>query len=46
MVGVSHVLEHLGMFTILRPGLDDLLFGYPMAIGLLVVGAVKLGPRF
>lgn len=45
IVAASHVAEHLGAFTVWRPGADDILVGYPTAIGLLIAGAVKLGPR-
>jgi hypothetical protein len=45
VVAVSHVAEHLGAFTVWRPGVDDFIIGYPTAIGLLVLGAIKLGPK-
>ena len=45
VVAVSHVAEHLGAFTVWRPGVDDFIIGYPTAIALLVLGAIKLGPK-
>ena len=46
LVGVSHLAEHLGAFTLYRSGVDDLVAGYPLAGLLIVAGAIKLPPRF
>ena len=45
VVGIAHVVEHLGVFTIFSPGVDDLVAGFPMALALVIAGAIKLGPR-
>ena len=45
VVGIGHVVEHLGVFTIFSPGVDDLVAGYPLALALVIAGAIKLGPR-
>ncbi len=46
LVGVSHGLEHAGVFTVYRLGLDDLIAGYPLAGLLIVFGLIKLPRRF
>lgn len=38
----SHLMEHLGSFSIASPGIQGLLFGYPMAGLLAVAGAIVL----
>ncbi|MBA3338550.1 MAG: hypothetical protein H0T54_02140 [Geodermatophilaceae bacterium] len=43
LLGLSHVLEHMGAFRILDPGWQDLLLGYPMASVLLIVGGILWG---
>ena len=45
IVGVSHIVEHAGVFHVFSSGIDDFLIGYPMAGLLVVYGAIKLGPR-
>ncbi len=42
LVFSSHLLEHLGFFTLMSPGLQDLLAGYPMAGALGIAGAIIL----
>jgi hypothetical protein len=42
LIGVSHWLRHLGVFTILPHGLADLFIGYPAAAALGVGGALVL----
>lgn len=42
MVGVTHLGEHFGLYTLYRSGADDLLAGYPVAGLLVVVGAMRL----
>jgi hypothetical protein len=42
VVGASHFLQHLGLFTILPHGSADLFIGYPAAVGLGIGGAVAL----
>lgn len=42
LIGVSHWLQHLGVFTILPHGLADLFVGYPAAAVLGVGGALVL----
>lgn len=42
LLGGSHVITHLGAFSVLpRAGLQDLLMGYPMA-GIIVIGGIAL----
>ncbi len=43
IIGVSHWLQHLGAYTLLDPGLADLLIGYPMSGALIVAGLIVLG---
>jgi hypothetical protein len=45
VVAISHVMEHAGVFHVFSSGADDLVMGYPMALLLVVFGAVRLGPR-
>jgi hypothetical protein len=45
VVGISHIMEHAGVFHVFSSGADDLVMGYPMALLLVVFGAVRLGPR-
>lgn len=42
LLGVSHWLEHLQVFSIASPGVQDLFFGYPMAGFLGIAGAIVL----
>lgn len=43
-VGVfaQHLVHHMGFFTLVSPGVDDLIAGYPLAGALAVVGAIVL----
>lgn len=41
-VGVQHWLHHLGLFTLITPGWDDIVAGYPMGIALGIAGAIVL----
>lgn len=45
LLGITHLLEHLGVFTLYRSGVDDLIAGYPMAGLLIVVGLIRLPAR-
>jgi hypothetical protein len=42
LVGVQHLVSHLGFFNIVSPGVDDLVAGYPLAGALGVGGAIVL----
>lgn len=42
LIGVSHWLEHLQVFSIASPGVQDVFFGYPMAGLLGVAGSIIL----
>lgn len=42
VVFVQHLLHHMGFFTLVSPGVDDLIAGYPLAAALAVVGAIVL----
>jgi hypothetical protein len=42
VVGIQHFLSHLGLFTVISRGWDDLVLGYPLAGALGVAGAIVL----
>lgn len=42
LVGVQHLIHHMGFWTLVSDGWDDLLVGYPMAGVLGVAGAIVL----
>lgn len=42
LVGVTHWLEHLQLFSIAPKHMEDLLLGYPMALLLGIAGSVVL----
>ncbi|MDP9299567.1 MAG: hypothetical protein M3P43_01505 [Actinomycetota bacterium] len=42
VMAVQHYVHHLGAFTLISPGADDLFAGYPLAAALGVVGAIVL----
>ncbi len=42
IVGVTHFLEHLGVFAFASPGVEDLVAGYPLAALLGVAGSIIL----
>lgn len=42
IVFVQHLIAHMGFFTLISPGWDDLVVGYPMAGLLGVAGAIVL----
>lgn len=42
VVGVTHWMEHLGLFSFASSGVEDLVAGYPMAVLLGVAGAIVL----
>jgi hypothetical protein len=42
VVGVQHLLHHMGFWTLVSPGVDDLIAGYPLAAILGVGGAILL----
>lgn len=42
VVALAHLLEHFGLYTLYRSGVDDLVAGYPMGGLLFVIGAMKL----
>jgi hypothetical protein len=44
IVFVQHLISHAGFFTLISPGWDDLVAGYPLA-GLLGLGGVLLLSR-
>ena len=41
-VGFQHLLHHMGFFTLVSPGVDDLIAGYPLAAALGIGGAIVL----
>lgn len=45
IVAGTHMLEHLGAFQVMTPGLQDLLIGYPTAAVLAVVAAIVAGTK-
>lgn len=42
MVFVQHLISHAGFFTLISPGWDDLVAGYPLALVLGIAAAVVL----
>jgi hypothetical protein len=42
IVGVQHLISHLGVFNLISPGVDDIVVGYPMAGALGVAGILVL----
>jgi hypothetical protein len=42
VVGVQHFISHLGVFTLISPGVDDLVAGYPLAGLLGIAGVIVL----
>lgn len=42
LIGVQHFVHHLGFFTLISPGWDDLVAGYPLAAFLGIAGAIVL----
>ena len=43
VVGVSHWLAHIGLWSFAAPGVMDLVAGYPMAAALGIAGSIVLG---
>lgn len=43
IVIVTHILEHVGVFQLFSPGLEDVLVGYPTAFVMAVMGGIALG---
>lgn len=42
IVGVQHFISHLGVFSLISPGVDDIVAGYPLAGLLGIAGAIVL----
>ena len=42
VVGVTHLMEHLGLFEFASAGVEDLTAGYPLAGVLGIAGAIVL----
>ncbi len=42
VVGLQHLVAHLGFFNVISPGVDDLVVGYPLAGLLGIAGAIVL----
>lgn len=42
LVGFQHLLSHMGFFTLISRGWDDLVAGYPLAALLGIGGAIVL----
>lgn len=43
IIAVSHILEHLGSFQLMRPAMEDVFIGWPTALIMLVIGGVLWG---
>lgn len=43
VVFIQHFVSHMGFFTVISPGADDLLIGYPTAAILAFSGALMQG---
>jgi len=41
-IGLQHIIDHMGFWTLISPGWDDIVAGYPMAGLLGVAGAIVL----
>ncbi|MEP6666233.1 MAG: hypothetical protein ABJA81_07290 [Nocardioidaceae bacterium] len=41
-IGVQHFVRHLGVFTLISPGMDDITAGYPVGILLGMAGVIVL----
>ena len=39
VIFITHILEHVGVFRVMSPGLEDILIGYPTAFILAILGA-------
>ncbi len=42
VVGLQHLVAHLGFFNVISPGVDDIVAGYPLAGLLGIAGAIVL----
>jgi hypothetical protein len=42
IVGVQHFISHLGVFSLISPGVDDIVAGYPLAALLGIAGTIVL----
>jgi hypothetical protein len=42
IVGVQHFISHLGVFSLISPGVDDIVAGYPLAAVLGIAGTIVL----
>ena len=42
VVGAQHLVHHMGFFTLVSPGVDDVIAGYPLAAILAVAGSIVL----
>jgi hypothetical protein len=40
IVGVQHFISHLGVYSLISPGVDDLMAGYPLAGFLGMAGVI------
>lgn len=43
IIAVTHILEHLGAFQVMKPAAEDIFIGWPMAFALLVIGGILWG---
>ena len=39
VIFITHILEHVGVFRVMSPGLEDILIGYPTAFIVAILGA-------
>jgi hypothetical protein len=42
VVFLQHLVSHAGFFTLVSPGVDDVIAGYPLAVLLALAGALVL----
>lgn len=43
VIAVSHILEHLGSFELMRPAMEDVFIGWPTAFVLVIIGGILWG---
>lgn len=43
IIAVSHILEHLGSFELMRPAMEDVFIGWPTAFVLVIIGGILWG---
>lgn len=42
VVGLSHLLQHIGLYELMSPGMSDIFIGYPTAFVLVIFGVMRV----